>query len=274
MKVNKENIEEQILLYVDGELDAAAEGELMDFLQKYPEYDALLQDYLSTVLHPEEALLFPGKEHLLRQEARVTPFVSIKTIRIAAAAAGIIAVGSLLLFLNSNNNTVQPADLAGINPERTVRTTGKPALLAKENKPVPVAPLPVAAALPAQQSSRNHSLTDMAKHVPVAEERTKHVVAAVTLMEGVSVAREEQPFIAAEIRKPVMLPASNTVPEQDAEEELKGWGPFKGENLQGVNDLIAHIQTIKEKVESKAAMIKKTCIRAAPGRAGDRLREK
>lgn len=92
MKLMKENIETQIMLYADNELSAGEIRDLMAYLEKYPEYKALLSEYQYSVLQPEE-MIFEDKEKLFQHHGRKAKALPLKmTIGIAAAIAIILAV--------------------------------------------------------------------------------------------------------------------------------------------------------------------------------------
>jgi len=94
--VNMHNYEEYILLYADGELDEAGAAALQLFLKEHPELQQELDMYSQLKLVPDEALVFAGKEQLLKKEP--------KTIRLvpgwmygAAASLALIVVVTLVV---------------------------------------------------------------------------------------------------------------------------------------------------------------------------------
>ena len=86
--VNWENYEEQIMLYVDGELTGEQQQALFDFLELHPELKAELKMYQTTTSVPDPAQVFEGKELLLRpvSERKV---ISLRQWWTYGAAAGI-----------------------------------------------------------------------------------------------------------------------------------------------------------------------------------------
>lgn len=110
-KLTKENIETQIMLYVDNELPAGAVQDLIAYLEKYPEYKALLSDYQYSVLSSEE-MVFAHKEQLLKPQSRKV--VSLKTtIGIAAAVAIILTITGYYQW--TRNDSILPSSRMALN---------------------------------------------------------------------------------------------------------------------------------------------------------------
>ena len=65
--INRNNYEEFFLLYVDGELDAAQQHTVENFVQQNPDLAVELEMLLHTKLTPE-SISFDNKEGLLRTE--------------------------------------------------------------------------------------------------------------------------------------------------------------------------------------------------------------
>ncbi len=70
MEVNKNNIEEQILMYVDGELDTADAKAVLQYIALHPEWQSLLEEYKSLVLQPDTDIVFEGKETIAPPRTR------------------------------------------------------------------------------------------------------------------------------------------------------------------------------------------------------------
>lgn len=66
--VNMENYEEYMLLYADRELTPEQEKALLDFVALHPELKPELEAYAATRLQPEEAMIFIGKDALIKTE--------------------------------------------------------------------------------------------------------------------------------------------------------------------------------------------------------------
>lgn len=102
--VNLENYEEYMLLYVDRELSLEQEQALLDFVQQHPGLKAELDAYVATRLQPNEAVVFAGKEALMKTApgGRTIWLGSWKTY---AAAAGVMLF-VVLFSLNRNDQEV------------------------------------------------------------------------------------------------------------------------------------------------------------------------
>jgi uncharacterized protein (UPF0333 family) len=98
--VNIDNYEEQFLLYIDKELDAAENRSVEKFVLQHPQFQDEFTLLKQTVLEPE-AVIFEDRESLLREEERrIIPMF----LRFAAAAA-IIGIAVLVWWMQDNNTT-------------------------------------------------------------------------------------------------------------------------------------------------------------------------
>lgn len=117
------NYEEQFLLYVDKELDAAAGEQVEQFAAKYPVYGKKLEQLQMAVLQPE-AIACPGKQSLYKKDRRVIPFY-LPRIAAAAALLGVLALG----WWWKTGNTHTGAGLAGTSkPATAAPATTAPAV--------------------------------------------------------------------------------------------------------------------------------------------------
>lgn len=66
--VNLENYEEYMLLYADRELTPEQEKALLDFVALHPELKPELEAYAATRLQPDTAVVFAGKDALIKTE--------------------------------------------------------------------------------------------------------------------------------------------------------------------------------------------------------------
>ena len=100
--------DENLLLYVDGELTGKAEKEVTEKLQKDKAYQQEFQWLLRTKSNPAEVVPHPNKEELYRRTVRRIglPFA----LRIAAAVLLLASMG--VLYLQQNDTT--PASVAAI----------------------------------------------------------------------------------------------------------------------------------------------------------------
>ncbi|HEY9176314.1 MAG TPA: hypothetical protein VIN07_01425, partial [Flavipsychrobacter sp.] len=99
-----------MLLYADRELSPKQEQALLDFVQQHPELKAELDAYAATRLQPDEAVVFTGKDSLMKTEpgGKTMWLGSWKTY---AAAAGVVLF-VVLFSLNRNNEGVTPPAIA------------------------------------------------------------------------------------------------------------------------------------------------------------------
>ncbi len=94
----KEEHEETLLSYVDGELDAAGRAAVEDLVSRHPSTAAELRQLLLTVSEPDRSVVFKDKESLYRTERRrrVVPIFWMR----AGVAAAVLVAGALLFLLN------------------------------------------------------------------------------------------------------------------------------------------------------------------------------
>jgi hypothetical protein len=262
MKLSIENIEEYILLLADQELDEAEEVEVVAFIEQHAGYKPMLDAYLATKLDPAESFVFPDKESLLKSGPVALPFQkkNTKPLRWAAAASILIgvSVAGALLFSNkeikdSGHNSIASKDtIRKALPTIINNVSPDSILLAKETKtttasktiPVQVskAIVPVQthfAAITPELPTKKETVPAKLDDVDVTKVR---VYANVTA-DAIAMAEQEPGISDEHTGKP--LPA---------------WLPVNDENLQGVNDLVAHIQLLKERIQEKAQSLKKTAI--------------
>ena len=85
-EINLNNCEEQFLLYVDNELDAASREKVETFVLQHPALQESFTFLKQTRLEPE-AIVFPGKASLYRKEEKEKPVFYLRWQKIAIAAA-------------------------------------------------------------------------------------------------------------------------------------------------------------------------------------------
>lgn len=107
MNINLNNYEEYLLNYVDGELEAEDEKELLQFMGKYPELEKELQLLQATKL-PDDKMVFPYKQQLYRSK---TPgkkkVIVLNKIWLGAAVAASVAL--LIIAYFSINRSYKPS---------------------------------------------------------------------------------------------------------------------------------------------------------------------
>jgi hypothetical protein len=129
--VTKENYEEYLLLYADGELGGQEEKELLAFIAQHPELQKELDAYKAARLSPDTDVVFKDKQKLLRPTVdiaaptvdKLKPTVDRKTIpfdrRWLYAAAACIA--GILVFVAIDRNGNEP-----VNPMAKVTEQPQP----------------------------------------------------------------------------------------------------------------------------------------------------
>ena len=257
MELNDNNIEEQILLLADGELEAPAVEAVLAYIGQHAEYQAMLDAYLSVQLQPEEDIVFPGKESLLREEPQtmaLKPRSMMSGWRWAAAVALLLIVGvaaALLLQRPDYNEgpsvakqspvvqkAVPPAVqqgslIASVNPEKQTKAPQK------DRKLVPQRPL---------NSSRRQSPV-----VAVVEPQQRKIesIASLATVAGQNLPVATDP-VAVQEKKEALVAV--------VQEPSPSWSPLKEETVQGVNELVAQVRTFREDVRQKTQLLKNATI--------------
>ena len=252
MSLSKENIEEQILLFVDGELDAVSEQQLMSYLDKNREYQSMLDHYLMSKVDAEESIIFPDKKSLFRQEENVTSFFAkLKIFRWAAVIALTLAAASIFLF-NQNKREINYSAIAKyyevkkIAPEIITRDTGiSKVIVGKRHK------------------EAKHKWP--AKSVKREQLREKNKIGKVVVrkdLEVTPITFKGQPTLKVEPMIVAVL-AKNTsysYHTEEASNKLPSWSPVNDENLVGVVELIEQVQSLREKIQQRAKMLRNTTV--------------
>lgn len=112
--VNKENYEEYMVLYADGELNPQEEAALLEYVKLHPNLQAELDLYASTKLIPDETIVFADKEALLKPEGggRTIFFGGWQTYAAAASVALLVTLffynrrGEDITTVNDNTNNI------------------------------------------------------------------------------------------------------------------------------------------------------------------------
>lgn len=96
-------LQQDLLSYIDGELDEEGRREVQEFINRYPSKAVQMKQLLMTVSHPDLSVRFPGKESLYRPERRRTllpmPWMQ------AGVAAAILGIAALLLLFSQRTGT-------------------------------------------------------------------------------------------------------------------------------------------------------------------------
>jgi hypothetical protein len=146
----KEEHEDTLLSYVDGELDATERAAIEELISRHPSAATELRHLLLTVSEPDRSIVFPDKESLYRTEPRkrVVPLFWMR----AGVAAAVLTAGALL-YLNrphekgslpvavtekKDAGPVTPRTAAPLYPEKARATAQKmkPEMKAAEKRSV------------------------------------------------------------------------------------------------------------------------------------------
>jgi len=90
--VNRENYEEYLMLYLDGELEEKDQKMLLDFLALHPDLQQELVLFQATVLKPDPTVFYANKEALLKPIPPARSF-SLGGWKQYSAAAALLALG-------------------------------------------------------------------------------------------------------------------------------------------------------------------------------------
>lgn len=256
MNLSNENIEEYLLLLADNELNEAEENEVMAFVERHAVFKPMLEAYLATRLDNSEPFIFPDKELLLKTESIVLPLrkSNLKPLKIAAAIAMLLGLGIAIMLMFSTDP---------INKDKAMVIKYK----AVNNKIIPSAEnIKDTAVLVAQVSrQKNVSEKNNKRQQKTVFTQTQHTVAQTTMLR-----REEQApaslastsvteiSIEAAVQPQTIAMAEEALLPEKEHKSLPEWLPVTAENLQGVNDLVAHIQVLKESIQEKAQSLKNT----------------
>lgn len=102
--VNKENYEEYMVLYADGELDQHEEAALLAYVEENPHLQEELDLYAATKMIPDETIVFADKESLMKPQGgrRTIFFGGWQTYAAAASVAILLAV----FFFNKKSDDI------------------------------------------------------------------------------------------------------------------------------------------------------------------------
>ncbi|SEK91065.1 hypothetical protein SAMN04488505_1011120 [Chitinophaga rupis] len=159
-----DNYETYFLSYIDGELTAAEEQTLQQFLQQHPELQASLQLLQRTKLQADPALHMPGKAGLYR---KTTTKVRISPIWWGAAAA--VVAGAFLLWILPLQQGAQNTAIVAASQQGQTATPAAPGQ--NLQKAAPSVSLPVTQQ-PAPALANNTPAAVPEKHALIAKNNT------------------------------------------------------------------------------------------------------
>jgi len=159
-----DNYETYFLSYIDGELTAAEEQTLQQFLQQHPELQATLQLLQRTKLQADTALHMPGKAGLYR---KTTTKVRISPIWWGAAAA--VVAGAFLLWILPLQQGAQEGAMVAASQQQTATPAAPQQNLQKATPSVQSLP---ATQQPAPALADNTPAAVPEKHALIAKNNT------------------------------------------------------------------------------------------------------
>ena len=253
MVINKENIEEYLLLLIDGELSAADEMEVMTFIESHKEYQVLLDQYLETKLEMED-IVFEDKEALLKPEENVVSFRKRKTILFAAAGiTAVLLAGTVFKLMMHNEASMQPSIGIHTEPKANVDSSAKNtlAMSSKTNPPNAVV-----------TSSNAVASTSVVKNKVMKQQTSASNITA-----ELKAAQHEEPIQPLSVAALKEVDITNETQINEAplpvvaldfhEEEKKNNGMLPdASRLEGLNDLLSQVETLKDKIADKSKVFK------------------
>ena len=129
-------MQEQLLLYIDRELDATQSKELELLLASDESTSTELHSLQKTKIVPDNNIVFADKKLLYRKEpSRVIPF-EWRRLAVAAIFIG-FAIWGTAIYFNSGSKVVVNDTTANIGVKQTDVVKAKPALILPEDKTIP-----------------------------------------------------------------------------------------------------------------------------------------
>lgn len=266
--VNLENYEEYMLLYADRELNPEQEQALLDFVQQHPGLKAELHAYAATRMQPDEAVVFAGKEALLKTEpgGRTMWLGSWKTY---AAAAGVILF--IVLFnVNRNNSEVTEPSTAKKETITEPVTTPPPVIQAEPKEEEELHSKPPVNTVAVETTKPTTNKTHVTEQVPHKAEKTPAPVQPLAEQKEVivkSVVKEDTAQYIAE----ATAPRDKTITEQQesgpitpkpADKKNSFIATVLGEKPAGlerleeeVNEKLTTVKTIREQIKNTDAEV-------------------
>jgi len=252
--INNENIEEYLLLLLDGELEAAGEAQVLAYVEIHPEYQSLLDAFLQTRLE-EETIVFEDKESLLKPEPRVVTFPKYRKSLAWAAAllllAGIGGVFRMMVQQPSDNTpsvTVAGHLQQGAGSRNASVLPGQQTTAGRQHSAIAVAPAQTAALMPAKRTAKVMA----AQPGTMIHERQQTEAPEVLAVAGYSVAvpAEEVPAVAID-RGKIPFPEI-----QESSGINNNWSLIDPQKFEVIDALIAQAETLKEEVQEKAKTLR------------------
>ncbi|RYD52655.1 MAG: hypothetical protein EOP52_00460 [Sphingobacteriales bacterium] len=244
-QITLQNVEEYLLLSLDGELNEAEQAALTTFLEAHPELATLVAEYQDTIVPPPEpALLYDAKESLLQPEAVVRNRMGSRPVWWAAAALLLVAAGTYFTLRPPDaapalaTQTTAPANQIQAVPEPVVPVTQAPAQPAVSSTAIPATTPTIAS------SSSNHTLSQPEPSGNVMEPSK----------EGVPSAQEDIPMLPVVAATSLQEPRP-ALPEMNLPVALAPVGSAPAATSPLTVDLPI-LNTLREAATEKAAQIR------------------
>jgi len=263
--VTWENYEEYMILHVDGELSDAERKALLEFLQVHPELQDELKMYQSARLMPDTALVYNGKEALLK------PVPNGKVISLgqwwrygAAAGVALVMLFAASRWINNGNDT----EAGDHKVAKTKTSTGNPSVSGPlhptqssfDPKGQPQINTPVIRREESISVARHsvHSNTKSQVIQNASSNKTELEIVKPVVYE-LEVASIEPALI-----DPVQIPVAEQVPQETRKEEYRkdfiARLPVDSEKKEGLRGLKENISAKVEQARSFPATIKETAV--------------
>lgn len=254
MELNEKNIEEQILLYVDGELSQMEEQALIAYLNLHPEDMDLLNQYQQAKM-PMERVVFPGMDDLLKREQKTIRFTHYwKKSSVGIAAAVLLALVLTVAYQWHSNDAAQPVPLSNLAVEEsfgvdTPQKQQKRIMPASEKKPS--LEKQVVRKIKGHLPTGNQNETNKPK---MQEE--KKMAYLPTVLPKVKRIRPEWVNVALVPLHPykeAVEGADGTALKKSADNDVLNKliaASEKSEKLQGINDILNQVQDKKRTIQS------------------------
>lgn len=136
--INITNYEEQLLNYIDDELNIDQKAEVDKIAAQYPAVQKELALLQKTKIQPEAEIVFPDKSVLYRREEKVH-VISIFWRRVAVAAAIILIAGLATLKLVTTNKGGSKIEVAKNNGSINIPTSNQSQNTKRDNHPTNLA---------------------------------------------------------------------------------------------------------------------------------------
>lgn len=270
--VNKDNYEEYMLLYADGELSEAEVKALLAFVDQHPELCGELEAYNSTRLVPDTNIVFANKDSLMKSSGGGKVIGLGKWWMYAAAACVLLFA---VLIINNNNTTTIDSTSVAIKQESKTDPTITPDTT-KEIHSMPVSPVVHENAIARKENAKRPTLNPE-KQVAIPQPETPHE--AVAHQEKPQQPEVQPTLIQPQHEEPAPIakaepqhlpvteqPSANEAITTQVLKEKKGilaWLPIKKEKTEGlttlgdvVNEKIEKIKEVKNNIKDSEVSFK------------------